>query len=220
MTKHLIFDCDGVLVDSEIIAAQVMVEMLNQYEVPISITHYLQHCTGKTFSGLAASLSMEFDKPLPDDFVQLVTAKMEVTSSRLLQPIDGMQNMLNTIASIPKAVVSNSDLHQIKSSLDKVDISHHFGAYTFSSEQVDKPKPSPLVYLHAADSLGVKPSECLVVEDSVSGATAALAAGMQVIGFLAGSHIVDGHDDRLRAVGVKKMAHSSVALKEIIESVF
>jgi HAD superfamily hydrolase (TIGR01509 family) len=220
MVEQLIFDCDGVLVDSEIIAARVMVEMLNEHRIPITISYYLQHCTGKTFSGLASSLGRKFDKTLPADFVQLVTAQMEATSSKHLQPIDGMEQMLTEIACIPKAVVSNSELHQIKSSLDKVNISSHFGAHTFSSEQVAKPKPSPLVYLHAADILGVKPAACLVVEDSVSGATAALTAGMQVIGFLAGSHIVAGHEERLRAVGVRQMADSSLALKEIIEKAF
>ena len=216
MIKQLIFDCDGVLVDSEIIATQVMVDLLNQHRIPVDTSYYLQHCTGKTFTGLISSLSNEYGITLPDEFVQLVTAKMETTINKLLEPVAGISNLLNALELIPKAVVSNSDLYQIKTSLTKTKISHHFGEYIFSSQEVEKPKPSPQVYLYAADKLEVNSKNCLVVEDSISGASAAIAAGMEVIGFLGGSHIVKGHEDNLRRIGVKNIAYTAMELEDTI----
>lgn len=217
MIKQLIFDCDGVLVDSEIIAAQVMVDSLNQYGIPITTAYYLEYCTGKTFTGIKSSLSDQFGIPLPEDFTKSVTEKMEIVISDQLNPVVGVSDLLDQIISRPKAVVSNSDLDQINVSLTQTRISHHFGLNIFSAEQVVNAKPSPEVYLYAADILKVQPKDCLVVEDSISGATSALAAGMNVVGFLAGRHITEGHDDRLRNIGVEKMAYSSRELKEIID---
>ena len=214
--KQLIFDCDGVLIDSEIIAAQAMVEELNANGIPITISQYLTNCTGKTFSGLKTILSAEYGVTLPDDFVQTVTLNMEGLKLQQLRPIIGILNLLNKILHFPKAVVSNSELVQIKSSLTQVDVLHHFGDNIYSSEQVKNPKPSPDVYLFAAENLGVNPKDCLVIEDSVSGATAALSAGMQVVGLLSGSHIVEGHEDRLREVGVEKIAITTEELEAMI----
>jgi len=218
--KQLIFDCDGVLIDSEIIAAKAMVDELNYYEIPITIGQYLTNCTGKTFSGLKTILSDQYQMPLPDNFVQKVTSNMERLKLKQLRPIEGILDLLDNVTHFPKAVVSNSDLGQIQSSLTQVDALHYFGPNIYSSEQVQNPKPSPEIYLFAAENLGVNPKDCLVIEDSISGATAALSADMQVVGLLAGSHIVEGHEDRLRNVGVKMMAYNTRELKEIIDLKF
>jgi len=215
MSKQLIFDCDGVLVDSEIIAAHVMVELLNHHGIPIDVPYYLNYCTGKTFSGLKKSLSDQYGVALPDDFIPQVTEDMEARVTTSLQPIDGINEVLLQLSDIPKAVVSNSDLYQVRDALRITELDHFFD-HLFSSEQVQNAKPSPDVYLFAASELAVRPDDCLVVEDSVSGATAAIAAGMNVIGLLAGRHIVDGHVDRLRAVGVSKFAEDSGELQRLI----
>ena len=214
--RQLIFDCDGVLIDSEIIAAQAMVEELNSNGIPITISQYLTNCTGKTFSGLKTTLSDEYEVMLHDDFVPVVTSSMERLKLKKLRSVEGILNLLNNVRHFPKAVVSNSDFNQIKSSLTQVDVLHHFGDNIYSSEQVKNPKPSPEIYLFAAKNIGVNPKDCLVIEDSVSGATAALSAGMQVIGLLAGSHIVEGHEDRLRNIGVEMIAYTSKELERII----
>ncbi len=161
MVKQLIFDCDGVLIDSEIIAAEVMVDMLTHHGMSITVPYYLQHCTGKTFTTLKSLLSAEFEVALPDDFVQSVTDTMEAAKIKRLEPIVGIRELLDNLQDVPKAVASNSDLFQIKSSLEKVTLSHYFGKHVFSSEQVENPKPSPEIYLHTARSLKVSPENCL-----------------------------------------------------------
>ena len=218
--RQLIFDCDGVLIDSEIIAAEVMVSLLNKHGIPITISYYLENCTGKTFTGLKNSLSAEHQVELPENFIPLVTEQMELSKSKKLMPIVGMDKLLENLLDIPKAVVSNSDGYQINNALDKVNIAHHFGEKIYSSELVKYPKPSPEIYLYAADKLGVISKDCLVIEDSVSGATAALTAGMEVVGFLAGSHIVKGHENRLREIGVERLVFTAKELeREILGSI-
>lgn len=210
--KQLLFDCDGVLVDSEIIAAEVMVETLSQYGISISVDYYLKNCTGKTYSGLVIELGETFNTNLPSTFLEEVTKSVDQRLTTDLKPIHRINEVLEC-TQLPKAVVSNSDVYQIKHAITHVNIEHHF-THIFSSQMVAMPKPDPGVYLFAAEQLVVRPEECLVIEDSVSGASAALEAGMNVIGFTGGSHIVDGHRDKLLNIGVKKVSSS---VDEIID---
>ena len=215
--EQLIFDCDGVLVDSEIIAAQVMVELLNQHQIPITIDYYLNNCSGKTFTGLVNELPKVFNAPpLPPNFIQEVMIEHDSRVQTQLKAIPGMDKLLGQIV-LPKAVVSNSDLYQIEHAVKHAKLKHHFGNNLYSSQMVPNPKPSPDVYLHAAKELKVVPQSCLVVEDSISGATAAIAAGMNVIGFMAASHIVEGHKEKLLHLGVIATANSAEELSSIIQ---
>lgn len=211
MIKQLIFDCDGVLVDSEILAAQVMVDILSKYGIDISLDFYLQNCTGKTFSGSKIELSKQLDTPLPNSFLEEVTIAMDIKIKNELNPIRGIHKVLEK-TDLPKAVVSNSDVYQIEHAISHIKIAHHFNGQIFSSQMVAKPKPDPDIYLLAAEKLTVLPEECLVVEDSISGATAALKAGMNVIGFAAGSHIIEGHEQKLISLGVSSVAKNSEEL--------
>ena len=215
MIKQLIFDCDGVLVDSEIIAARVMVELFAKYDIEISLDFYLTQCTGKTFTGLKKEISEKFGKPLPDNFSLQITKMFDARAMKELIPVKGIESVLEN-SSLPKAVVSNSDIYQIEHAINHVSIAHHFNSGIFSSEMVQNPKPSPDVYFLAAETIKVHPSACLVVEDSKSGATAALEAGMTVIGFIGGSHIMNGHAQKLKSLGVHAIARDSNELLKCI----
>ena len=215
MIKQLIFDCDGVLVDSEIIAAQVMVELLEKSGIIITLEYYLHNCTGKTFSGLKKELSEQFTTPLPDDFLYEVTTLMDKKARTDLKPIPNIHRVLEQ-SKLPKAVVSNSDVYQIKHAINHINIAHHFSDNIFSSQMVKLPKPDPGIYLLAAEKLEVETENCLVVEDSISGATAAVQAGMQVIGFTAGTHIINGHKEKLMDTGVSQVAGTAEELHRLI----
>ncbi|MDH5475492.1 MAG: HAD family phosphatase [Cyclobacteriaceae bacterium] len=215
MIKQLIFDCDGVLVDSEILSAEVMVNVLGKHGIEITLAYYLQNCTGKTFTGLRTEFSNQFNVSLPDSFLEEVMVDMGVKTKNELKQIVGIHKVLEK-SKLPKAVVSNSYLYQIEHAINHIKIAHHFDNQLFSSQMASKPKPDPAIYLLAAEKLGVQPKECLVVEDSISGATSALSAGMKVIGFVAGSHIIDGHKQKLLDLGVVSVAENSDELLEII----
>ncbi len=196
----VIFDCDGVLVDSEIIASQVSLRLLKPYGFHMDIKTYSHRFAGKVEEDILSIIKQDYNLKVPDDFLSRLRLEIEHALDHELQPIKGVKK---TIGSIPvtKAVVSNSRLVRVLSSLKVAGLSEYFGDRVFAAEMVKKPKPAPDVYLYAASQLGVDPARCLVVEDSQSGVTAAHRAGMKVIGFLAASHIPEGHDKVVKEAG-------------------
>lgn len=210
MFKQLIFDCDGVLVDTEIVAANVMVKKLTQFDVKITVDHYLKTYTGSTFSGIFK----ENIKNLSANDLALLVKGCEEEVYEELKPIKGMSQLVKSLK-IPKAVVSNSYLWQVKKALEVTGINTNIDFYC-SSEEVEFPKPSPDVYLLAAKRAGCTPEECLVVEDSKSGVSAALSAGMNVIGFTGGSHVTKDHGRLLKEKGAIDVADSADQLLPII----
>jgi HAD superfamily hydrolase (TIGR01509 family) len=217
--RCVIFDCDGVLVDSEILASQASLRMLKPYGFTMSPKEYSHLFAGKVEEDILAIIQRDYHINLPDDFLSKVRLEIEHSLDHELQAIKGVKE---TIAKIPvtKAVVSNSRLVRVISSLKVAGLSEIFGKNLFAAEMVKRPKPAPDVYLHAASELGFEPSACLVVEDSQSGVTAAHRAGMNVIGFLGASHIPDGHERTVREVGAFTTASNMEALGRMFQEVF
>ncbi|MEL7003993.1 MAG: HAD-IA family hydrolase [Bacteroidota bacterium] len=208
--KKVIFDCDGVLVDSEIVAAEVVTQELSQLGTVISIQDYLTNYTGKTFRNILEYLKVDLHCSI-NEFIQ--NAEHKVYEN--IRPIKGIHEVLDSIK-LEKSVVSNSYLKQVKKSVEAIGIEHHFSDRYFSSSMVAKPKPSPMIYELAAQTLNVSPYDCLVIEDSKTGVTAAKSANMNVIGFCGGSHILNGHDKALTSLGAESVAMNTTELAEII----
>lgn len=215
--KLFISDCDGVLIDSEILAAQMMVEHLKTFGVNIALNDYLRQWSGMTFSSIMRALANTHGFTLPNDFVEVITQKHEDYASQHLQPIAGVKEAYAQI-DLPKAVVSNSLLWQVKHAVKFVDMQAVFEDRMFSSEMVEHPKPAPDLYWHVADHFKLKPEEVIVIEDSKSGAKAAVDAGMHVIGFTGASHILDDHADKLLEIGVKTVVEKMEDLPEAVEN--
>lgn len=215
--KLFISDCDGVLIDSEILAAQMMVDHLKTFEVDILLEDYLRTWSGRTFSDIMKSLAQKHGFELPADFVEVITQKHEAYSAQHLQAIPGVKEAYAQI-DLTKAVVSNSLLWQVKHAVEFTHMQDMFGNRMFSSEMVARPKPHPDVYLHVANHFGLKPEEIIVIEDSKSGATSAVEAGMHVIGFTGASHILDDHADKLREIGVKEVVSKMEDLPAVVNA--
>lgn len=215
----VIFDCDGVLVDSEIIASQVSLRMLKPYGFNMHPKEYARSFAGKVEEDILEMIRRDYHIDLPDDFLSRLRLEIEYALDHELQPIKGVKE---TIATIPviKAVVSNSRLVRVISSLKVAGLSELFGERIFAAEMVEKPKPAPDVYLYAARQLEVDPAECLVIEDSQSGVTAAYRAGMQVIGFLAASHIPEGHEIIVKQAGAFTTASNMEELRRMFQEIF
>ncbi|MGP1393907.1 MAG: HAD family hydrolase [Inquilinaceae bacterium] len=197
----IIFDCDGVLVDSEVIAARVVADHLAAL-LPGSIDpDTLQaRFAGMSDAAMFRALSDEHDVVFPDDFHDRIRKSTDRALADELNPIQGVADALAGLT-LPMAVASNSRVARLRQSLKTTDLAHLFGDRLFGADLVDRPKPAPDIYLLAARTMGTAPSRCLVVEDSVPGVTAAVAAGMTVIGFLGAGHIRPGHDRRLQDAG-------------------
>lgn len=216
--KAVIFDCDGVLVDSEIIASQVSLRMLKPYGFNMAPEDYAQAFAGKVEEDTLGIICNEYNIKLPKDFISKLRLEIEYGLDHELQPIKGAKETIANIA-VTRAVVSNSRLVRVIHSLEIAGLSGFFDKRLFAAEMVAKPKPAPDVYLHAAQELGVHPSACLVIEDSISGVTAAYRAGMNVIGFLGASHIFKGHDLRLKEAGAFATAHDMEELDRVIQGI-
>lgn len=212
MIKHILFDCDGVLVDTEITAAHVMVEAMQKKGADISVEYYLQHLSGSTFSIILNTyFGSTFNGVYKKEFINELEQK--IVSS--VDPVEGVSELLNSIA-LPMSIVSNSEIWQVKKEIEKTNIASFFTGHIFSSELVRNPKPAPDVYNLAKKELGLTNDEILVIEDSLTGAKSALAAGLKVIGFTGASHILPGHDLKLLELGVVKVASTMEELGRVI----
>jgi HAD superfamily hydrolase (TIGR01509 family) len=216
MLDHLICDCDGVLVDSEVIADRVLVETLSAQFPGIDFEEVAKTAFGQQTSRFLAGLELRFSIKMPVDFLDTIDRNIEVELAKSLSPIAGVRDALQRVT-LPAAVVSNSRLARVGASLKRAGLTEIFGSRVFSAEQVARPKPFPDVYLYAAQKLGVEPSRCVVVEDSVSGLNAARAAGMKTIAFVGASHIPDGYADVLGSLGVKRIMRTMDELPGLIE---
>ncbi|SHE55582.1 Haloacid dehalogenase superfamily, subfamily IA, variant 2 with 3rd motif like haloacid dehalogenase/haloacid dehalogenase superfamily, subfamily IA, variant 3 with third motif having DD or ED [Modicisalibacter ilicicola DSM 19980] len=197
----LIFDCDGVLVDSETLAEGVLRECLAAWLPDLHAETELRQALGMTTRAILEKLVRRSAHDLPHDALARIEQAIEARLATDLRAIDGIAEAIRAI-DLPLAIVSNSGRHRVESSLTYTGLSAALGDVPlFTAEQVERPKPHPDVYQLAARSLGCAPRDCLVVEDSVSGVTAAHAAEMMVIGFIGASHIEPGHDRRLMQAG-------------------
>lgn len=217
MIDHLICDCDGVLVDSEIIADRVMLETLAAAFPGLDFAAIVKTAFGQQTSRFLESIEKSFDITLPANFFDVIEHNVELALAASLSPINGVRDALQRVA-LPAAVVSNSRMTRVNASLRRAGLQQIFGERIFSAEQVARPKPYPDVYLFAAKTLGVEPSRCVVVEDSVAGLNAARAAGMKTIAFVGASHIPDGYADALRKMGMTRIMQHMDELPALIEA--
>ena len=214
----LIFDCDGVLVDSEVIAEATLAERLAEWLPDLDVEVALNEALGRTTAAILELLDGQSAHALPKDALALLDDEIEARLARELTAIDGVAQALSAIPGA-KAVVSNSRRQRVVASLSRTGLDQVLGtAPIFCAEQVDKPKPDPGVYLLAAETLGVSPGACLVVEDSIAGASAALAAGMTVIGFVGASHLPADHAERLSQLGVWQVMTHMAQLPALVSN--
>ncbi len=214
----IIFDLDGVLVDSELLSARAISEILAEHGVAITVAEVAARFTGLTDREIADWVARETGRPIPADFPARAERRTLELFDGALQPIPGALELLQAIA-LPVCVASNSPPERVARSLSAAGLSAHFpeGTY-FSAAAVARPKPAPDVFLHAAKTMGATPGDCLVVEDSPTGVRAAAAAGMTVLGFVGAGHVADpaALGASLRAEGVREVLERLEVLTELI----
>jgi HAD superfamily hydrolase (TIGR01509 family) len=217
MLDHLICDCDGVLVDSEVIADRVLLDVLGATFPSLDFSADAAAAFGQKTSLFLASVEARHGIRMPEGFVATIDRATEAELARSLAPIAGVRDALLRIP-LPAAVVSNARGERVRNSLARAALTDVFGERVFSADQVARPKPYPDVYLLAARTLGVEPARCVVVEDSLSGLTAARAAGMKTIAFVGASHIPDGYESVLRATGITRIVRTMSELPALVEA--
>jgi HAD superfamily hydrolase (TIGR01509 family) len=196
----VIFDCDGVLIDSELIGCRAEAAELARAGIAITADEILARFTGIPASAMYATLEAELGRALPTDLEARIAARIRADFERELAPVSGIHAALERIA-CPVCVASSSDPTRLEHSLRLAGLLERFAPHIFSATMVRHGKPAPDLFLHAAQTMGVAPADCLVVEDSEAGVHAGIGAGMRVLGFTGGSHCGPDHAARLLAAG-------------------
>lgn len=186
----VIFDCDGVLVDSEPIALSVLGEMLQGQDVRLSGEEIADRFLGRSLGAVAETVRQDFGVRLPEDFPAMIRRRLFARYEQELRPMLGIRTSLEGLAArgIETCVASSSMPERIEKSLAVTGLSTAFGTRVFSASMVKAGKPAPDLFLHAARQCGFSPANCIVVEDSPAGIVAAQAAGMRVLAFGGGGH--------------------------------
>ncbi len=182
MEKLIIFDCDGVLVDSETITNQVLVDYVNEFGVGISLEKALELFQGGTIADWIHYVKVEHNIELPPEFVSNFRHRMKVAFEKELQPVDGVKELIESL-NCKICIASNGPMEKMETTLRVTGLDKYFGKNVYSAYQINKWKPDPSLFLHAAKEMGVDPQNCTVIEDSPRGAEAAIAAGMDVYGY-------------------------------------
>lgn len=211
----VIFDCDGVLIDSETLASRIDAEELTRIGYPTSYSDVVLRFTGLSLATMRKMIEEDWGRPLPSDFDTVVHARIKESYRTELQAIAGIDQLLHQLP-LPRCVASSSAPDKLRLGLELTGLWPHFDPHVFSSVMVKVGKPAPDLFLFAAAKMGVEPAHCVVVEDSIAGVRAGVAAGMTVIGFTAGGHCLEGHGQRLLSAGAAVVATSAEELAALL----
>lgn len=208
MISAVIFDCDGVLVDSEVLALEVELAILAEQGLSFEREDYVTRFMGLSYEAFHDVVDQEAQRRLgrsiSDNIRGELAQRLRQTMIARLTEVPGA---VAAVASTPllKAVASSSTKEGLERKLRQVGLWTHFEPHVYSADHVVNAKPAPDLFLHAAERLGVPPDQCLVLEDSVNGVTAGKAAGMRVWGFLGGGHVHDRLGERLVSAGAERL---------------
>ena len=180
--KCIIFDCDGVLVDSEGISNSILVEMANSVGAKIELKYALENFAGKSLKSVFEHIEKLIEKKVPDSFEKEYRERTFKAFKTELKPIKGIHNLLNKI-SVQYCVASSGPTEKIRLNLTTTKLIEKFENKIFSSYEIGSWKPNPKIFEYAAEKMGFEPNECVVIEDSMAGITAARKGGFDVFGF-------------------------------------
>lgn len=187
MKKLVIFDCDGVLVDSERLGNQALVDCLFELQITMSVEDAVRNFKGRKLADCLTEIEKTRNCTLPEAFEVKFRKKMGEYFETYLQPIEGVSRAIDSISHL-KCAASNGPIHKTKRNLEIAGLIHHFEVNIFSAYTIQKWKPDPDLFLHACSAMGSCSSHSVVVEDSELGIQAALAGGFKVLAF--GEHTV------------------------------
>jgi HAD superfamily hydrolase (TIGR01509 family) len=212
----VIFDCDGVLVDSEALACQVDADILTGLGIPYTRDEIISQFVGVSLKDMVAQIEREHERSLPADFAETLNRTLFARFERELRPTEGVRE---AILALPhrRCVASSSLPERIAFSLRLTGLDDLF-EHVFSASEVQRGKPAPDLFLHAAERMGSSADHCVVIEDSVAGVQAARAAGMTVIGFAGGGHCGPEHVDRLKAAGALSVIDRMAELPDTLRA--
>ncbi len=210
-SQLVIFDCDGVLIDSETIACRVDAECFAEIDFPVTFDDVRERYVDTTWRTMFADVERRYGRALPENFIEVIRARTAAAFEAELKAVAGVEAVIDSVR-VAKCIASSSGPDRLLHSLTLTGLWDRFAPHIFSAMQVAKGKPAPDLFLFAAAQMDVAPEGCVVVEDSLAGVQAARAAGMRVIGFCGGGHCTPGHADKLKMAGAESVVASMIDL--------
>lgn len=206
--KAILWDCDGVLIDSEHLACGTSAAFCTEKGYPISTESFIDRFMGMNRFQIYEAIEKETGRNLVDgeNIAEEMFARLTAVFTQSLKACAGVEDILAR-ADVPMAVASGSSMARLEMSLGLTGLDKYFNGHIYSSEQLARGKPAPDIFLHAAKQLDVAPEDCLVIEDGHHGISAAHAAGMDVIAYLGGTHMSQGLVDKVLAHKPLKAFH-------------
>jgi HAD superfamily hydrolase (TIGR01509 family) len=199
-----------------VLSNAVLAEIVTEFGVPMTVEDSYHHFMGKRLVEVIDAIEHVIGRKLPADFTDAYQRRTFECFRRDLKPVEGARQFLKTWRHVPQCIASSSSPERLALSLEVLDLATRFERRVFSASQVARGKPNPDIFLHAAEQLGVAASDCIVIEDSVSGVIAGCAAGATVIGLTAASHVQPDLDARLKQAGAHHVVPSFMELDRVI----
>lgn len=215
----IIFDFDGVLLESEFEGNRYLAELLTELGHRHTTTETNRLYTGLSGPDFVSAIERKIGTGLPTGFHdRLRERSCQLLHEGIAAVVGAVEFVQSLPPELPRAVASSSSTQWIRGHLEHLGLAEAFGDHVYSGrEHVARGKPQPDIYLLAADRIGVQIADCAILEDSVVGATGAVASGARVIGLAAGSHCTDGHDALLRNVGVREIAYRFDDVRRLLD---
>ena len=216
--EGLLFDFDGVLIESEYAGNRQLAEWLTAAGYPTTADDSMAHFMGLAGPDFRKAIEGWIGGPIPPSFDAAREAEDARAMAEGIDAVAGVVAFVRSLpADLPRAVVSSSPTRWIRRHLDHIGLSQAFGDHIYSGrEHVARGKPAPDLYWHGAAAIGVPIERCAILEDSPVGATGAVASGGYVVGLCAGTHCAIGHDARLKALGVQAIAHDFTEVARLL----
>jgi HAD superfamily hydrolase (TIGR01509 family) len=213
------FDCDGVIVDSEVIAAEVDAEHLAKVGFKIAPDEIIRRFAGLTSADIVEIVESEIGHKLPPKFLQEQKQELDRRLAAEVKAVPGIKELLDRLEG-PRCVCSNSSTERLRITMERTDLWDRFQPTIFSAGEVGnfKPKPDPNVYRHALEQFRADPRDAVVIEDSVFGVAAAREAGARVIGFTGASHAWPGLADLLTEAGAETVVNRLADIPKVAEA--
>jgi HAD superfamily hydrolase (TIGR01509 family) len=218
--SHIIFDCDGVLVDSEPLSMRADAEVLARAGIKISEAELHKRFVGTTFQDMVAEIEKQHATKLPSNLSDLKNARMNEMYRTELKLVRGVRDALEDIRNmgLSMSIASNGPKERVKLALQLTGLLPYFKNAIVTYEDVPQGKPAPDMYLLAAKNAGVKADDCLVVEDSLTGVTAAVDAGCWTLGFTGTYEDQQAHGDKLKDIGAEAIFSKMADLSALVET--
>jgi HAD superfamily hydrolase (TIGR01509 family) len=217
--KLVIFDCDGVLMDSEIVAAAAELEVYSEYGVEMTAKEFAERFAGLDAAKVKARMEDELGRELPDTVVPDTRKLVNEKTGKEAAMIPDADTILDRLDQA-RCVCSNSPVIRLEQMLTRVGLYDRFKPYIFSAQAIQPPifKPKPDLFLNAMEEFEASPTETLVVEDSVHGIHGAVAAGCRIVGFTGASHTYPTHADDLIEAGAETVINRMSELPSVVEA--